>query len=83
MSLGKLLFIRFKDHTIFRNHRPRVKPIIRETIGWLLDDNDESITLLWVREPEKSSPQLRRETGICILKSDILEIREVEIDGEA
>ena len=83
MSSGKLLFIRFKDHIIFRNHRPRFRPIIRETVGWLLDENDESITLLWVREPEKSSPQLRRHYGICILKSDIIMVKEVEIDGEA
>jgi len=54
-----------------------VRGVVRETIGWVLDENDEAITLLWLREPERGSPQLRRATGICILKSDILEIREV------
>jgi len=77
MSSNKLVYVRFRDHVIFRNHTPRVRPIIRETVGWLLNENDVSITLLWVREPERGSPQLRRTTGICILKSDILEIREV------
>ena len=82
MSSNKLVYVKFLDHVIFRNHTPRVRGVVRETIGWVLDENDEAITLLWVREPEKSSPQLRRETGICILKSDILEIREVEIDEQ-
>ena len=54
-----------------------MRGVVRETIGWVLDENDEAITLLWLREPERGSHQLRRETGICILKSDILEIREV------
>ena len=59
-----------------------MRGVVRETIGWVLDENDEAITLLWLREPERGSHQLRRETGICILKSDILEIREVEIDEQ-
>ena len=85
MSSGKLVYVKFLDHVIFKDHSSalRVKPIIRETIGWLVSNNDNWITLLWLREPSSSSRQLRRETGICILKSDILEIREVEIDGEA
>lgn len=85
MSSSKLVYVRFKDHVIFKDHSSamRVKPIVRETIGWLVSDNDSSIILLWLREPSSSSRQLRRESGICILKSDILEIREVEIDGEA
>ena len=83
MSSNKLVRVVFRDHVIFRNHRPRTKPIIRETVGWLFDENDESITLLWVREPEKSSPQVRRHYGICILKSDIVKVEEVEVGGEA
>ena len=78
------MYVKFKDHVIFKDHSNamRVKPIVRETIGWLVSNNDSSITLLWVRELGRSSPQVRRETGICILKSDILEIREVEIDEQ-
>ena len=35
MSSGKLVYVKFKDHVIFRDHlnAMRVKPIIRETIG--------------------------------------------------
>ena len=85
MSSGKLVYVKFKDHVIFKDHlnAMRVKPIVRETIGWLVSNNDNWITLLWLREPERGSRQLRRETGICILKSDIITMKEVEIDGEA
>ena len=82
MSSNKLVYVKFLDHVIFRDHAPRLRGVVRETIGWVLDENDEAITLLWLREPERGSHQLRRETGICILKSDILEIREVEIDEQ-
>ena len=75
----KLVFVRFLDHVIFKNVEPCCQPILRETIGWLIDENECSITLLWVREPENGSPQVRRATGICILKSDIIEIREVKV----
>ena len=81
MSSSKLVYVRFKDHVIFKDHSNaiRVKPIVRETIGWLVSYNDNWITLLWLREPSSSSRQLRRESGICILKSDIIELKEVRV----
>ena len=81
MSSSKLVYVRFKDHVIFKDHSNaiRVKPIVRETIGWLVSNNDNWITLLWLREPSSSSRQLRRESGICILKSDIIELKEVRV----
>ena len=81
MSSSKLVYVRFKDHVIFKDHSNaiRVKPIVRETIGWLVSYNDNWITLLWLREPERGSRQLRRDSGICILKSDIIELKEVRV----
>jgi len=81
MSSSKLVYVRFKDHVIFKYHSNaiRVKPIVRETIGWLVSYNDNWITLLWLREPERGSRQLRRDSGICILKSDIIELKEVRV----
>ena len=76
---SRLVYVKFLDHVIFKDSQPRASPILRETIGWLVDENDHSVTLLWVREPENGSPQVRRATGICILKNDILELREVKV----
>ena len=79
MQSIRLVYVKFLDHVIFKEMRPRVRPVVRETIGWIISEDQDAITLLWVREPEKGSPQVRRATGICILKSDIVELREVRI----
>lgn len=53
----KLVYVRFLDHVIFRGARLRVKPVVRETIGWLLEKSDSSITLLWVENLETVLPK--------------------------
>jgi len=74
----RVVYVKFLDHVIFKDSSAIAKPIIRETIGWLIREDKSFITLLWVRE-DNCSPQLRRATGITILKSDIIEVREVRL----
>jgi len=80
--MEKLVYVRFLDHVLFRNTREsrRIRPVVRETIGWLVEDRDDYIRLLWERSVKKL-PQERsqdRISGMIILKPLILEIKEVK-----
>jgi len=73
----KMVYIRFLDRVFFRNTKESRKlgPMVRETIGWLVEDCDGYIRLLWERSVEK----LPHERMI-ILKPLILEIKEVDLE---
>lgn len=78
---NRLVYIRYKDHVLFRSVDPRLftRPNIRETMGWVFQENDEKIVLLW----DKSVKKLPEEninvaqSGLVILKSNILERKEI------
>jgi len=77
---GKLARIKFWDHVIFRDSDPmKVKPVLRETLGWIYDEDDHAVWILWVRDLSSPQERIHPMTGICILKSDIIELREVKV----
>ena len=57
-----------------------MRPDIRETIGWLFKENEEFLVLLWDR-PLNRGPQESEvlSGGLVLLKSDILEVREINV----
>jgi hypothetical protein len=75
----RLVHIRYKDHILFWNSDPILyeRLNIREAIGWLERETEEFICLTSDRSV-KSLPYERRDKGLVISKSDILEIREVK-----
>ncbi|RLG48347.1 MAG: hypothetical protein DRN90_03650 [Thermoproteota archaeon] len=81
---GKLCYIQYYDHLLFKNVKEDrvLAPVIRETVGWLVEDGDGYIKLLWDRSIEKL-PQERSQdkiSGMIILKPLILEIKEVDLE---
>jgi hypothetical protein len=75
---NRLVYVRYKDHILFRNSDPRLyeKPSVRETLGWLIRETDEALILIHDRSVQPFLNEVC-ETGLIILKSDILEIREI------
>lgn len=75
-----LIYIRYKDHVLFRYADPSLcKPVMREAVGWLLKEDDEAIWILWDRSVEKlANERTGSESGLVILRSDILEMRNIE-----
>ena len=77
---GSFVYVRYRDHVLFRDVDPRLyKPFIRETIGWLDYEDGECLRIVWERfamphPPNESKP---RATGLVILKGDIIEMRKV------
>lgn len=74
-------FIRYLDHVLYnRTSALAMKPQIRETIGWLVYECERYVTIAWDRDA--GPPTLHggdpKASGMVILKSDILEIKNLE-----
>ena len=72
---NRLIYIRYKDHVLFRNSDPKLYEgsIIREALGWQVRETEEALFLTHDRSV-KPFPNEVCETGLIILKSEILEI---------
>ena len=76
---NRLVYVRYKDHILFRNSNPHLfkSPNIREAVGWLYKETDEALFLTNDRSVEQL-PYEKRESGLIISKSNIVEKRNVE-----
>jgi len=79
-SLGSAVYIRYKDHVLFKNiQQPMEEAMERETIGWLSKENGEIILV----EHDRTMPSIQlnggQGSGLIILKSCILEIRKLPL----
>lgn len=78
--MSRLVHIRYRDHVLFRNVDPDLyHPSIRECVGWIVKENDDAVWILWDRSVKKLPHERTRpsESGLVILKSDILEMRKL------
>jgi hypothetical protein len=75
-----MMVIRFLDHVLFKgvDHREQ-RPIVRETVGWLVRQSEDAVWLLWDRDASKSSQKGSepQECGLVILRRDIVEMRPI------
>ena len=77
----KLIYVRYVDHVLFSRCSPLImKPQIRETIGWLVYECEQYVTLTWDRDAEP--PTLKggdpKASGLVLLKTDIQELKRLE-----
>jgi len=72
-----LLYVKYKDHVLFRNcDSSEMKPSIREVVGWLTFESTDNICICYDK-PVDPLPNEKRESGFVILKSDVLEVCEL------
>ena len=78
---NRIYYIRYVDHVLFRDAPYRLyHPCIRETCGWIVDETPEAVWVLWDQGVERL-PYERvqvRESGLVILRGDIMEMRKLE-----
>ena len=80
-TLISIIYVKYMDHVLFKNvdHTLFKEPIIREAIGWIVKENDEC---LWIcfDKPVERLPHEKSvlESGLLIVKRNILERRKVE-----
>ena len=74
-----LVYMKYVDHVLFRNaDSSLLRPYVREVVGWLVRETDEALCLCHDRAVEPLPFEKPSESGLIILKSDVLERREVE-----
>jgi len=73
---GSVVYIRYRDHVLFRNAPEPIKDAAeRETLGWLTHETGELICIQHDRTIENSHRSSGTASGLLLLKSCILEIR--------
>ena len=77
---NKLVYIRYRDHVQCWNANPTLIPDVnvREAVGWLTFEEDDFLVLTSDRSRE-TLPHEIRENFLIIIKSDILEEREIKL----
>jgi hypothetical protein len=76
---NRLVHIRYKDHIEFKNtsHKLYFDVNLREAVGWIVLETDEYLFILYDRSV-KSLPHEASQSGLILIKSDILEMKEVK-----
>ena len=78
VPLGSVVYVRYKDHVLYRNIRnPIEEAVERETVGWLARENEEIILVEHDRTPQCLQLPTGSGSGVIILKSCILELRSL------
>ncbi|MBT0160189.1 hypothetical protein G4O51_09415 [Candidatus Bathyarchaeota archaeon A05DMB-2] len=78
--LGSAVYVRYKDHVLYKNiQQPVADAVERETIGWLTKQNDEIILIEHDRTITNPQIPSGQGNGVIILKSCVLEIRELPL----
>jgi hypothetical protein len=75
-----LVYVRYRDHVLYHRGDPVVmKPLVRECVGWLVNDSEDYIIVCWDRDAEP--PTLKggdpKASGVVLLRSEILEMKKV------
>ena len=79
-ALGSPVYVRYKDHVLFKNIIETPKESIeRETIGWLTKQTDEIMLIEHDRNIPNAQISSGQGNGIIILKSCIIEIYELPL----
>jgi len=79
-SEGSAVYVRYKDHVLFKNiQKPIADAIERETIGWLTKQDTEIILIEHDRTIPNAQIPSGSGSGLIILKSCIIEIRELPL----
>lgn len=79
---GSAVYIRYRDHVLFRNTLEAVENVAeRETIGWLTQENRELVCIQHDRTTENLEYASGTASGLVLLKSCILEIRALPLQN--
>ncbi|TRZ53850.1 MAG: hypothetical protein D4S01_00565 [Dehalococcoidia bacterium] len=76
-----LVYVLYRDHVLFRNSDSSLyHPCIRECVGWVIKEDEEAVCILFDRSAKPLPNQKTKpsESGLVILKGDILEMRKLE-----
>jgi len=76
-----LVYVRYMDHVFYHRSDPlAMAPETRETVGWLVYECPDYVTISWDRDA--GPPTLKggdaKASGLVVLRSDILKFRRIK-----
>ncbi len=79
-GLDSPVYVRYKDHGLYKNVLQPIKEAVeRETIGWLTKQTDDVMLIEHDRTIPCFQLSMGQGSGLLILKSCIIEIRELPL----
>jgi hypothetical protein len=73
---GSVVYIRYLDHVLYKNTpKPIEEPAERETIGWLIGERDDVLSIGNDRTLDKLPYLSGTGSGFALIKSCIIEVR--------
>jgi hypothetical protein len=80
-GLGSPVYVRYKDHVLFKNVvKPIEEAVERETLGWLTKQTDDVMLIEHDRTIPCFQISMGQGSGLLILKSCIIEMRELQLE---
>jgi hypothetical protein len=77
---GSIVYIRYKDHVLFRNITQPLKDAAeRETVGWLTQETGDLLCVQYDRTVENPHYSSGTASGLLLLKNCVLEIRALAL----
>lgn len=79
-SRNQVYLIKYNDHVEFRNKDfSELKPMLREVTGWIVEETEDYLLVITEKAATGNPEDIARlkPSGFVILKSDIVEIREI------
>lgn len=81
IRVGDFVCLRYIDTVLFKDavDPSRMKPVTRETAGWVDYVDQDCVRLIWERyaEPAVNDDSRIRSTGLAIRKGDIIEVKKI------
>ena len=79
---GSIVYIRYKDHVLYRNEAQPLKDAAEcETVGWLTRETGDLLCVQHDRTIESIKYSSGKASGLVLLKSCVLEIRALPLQG--
>lgn len=76
---GSVVYVRYKDHVLFRNTEAPNDAAERETVGWLTQETGDLLCIQHDRTVEQPHYSSGTATGLVLMKNCILEIRTLPL----
>jgi len=77
---GSVVYIRYKDHVLFKNTPQPIKDAAeRETVGWLTQETGDLLCIQHERTAESPHRSSGTASGLLLLKSCIIKIQTLPL----
>ena len=78
LTKSRLVYVKYVDHVLFRNaDSSLLRPCVREVVGWLTRETSDVLCICHERAVELLPFEKPSESGLIVLKSDVLENRNL------